>query len=107
MDEKQRLAIVETKQENYEKTQDEIFSYMREGRKQRDVVIQTLATLVEQSKKSIDYQEKCETDRIRHDSRITSLETSRTRMLGMTMGGSAATTSILGVIGYFLFGHKP
>lgn len=86
---------------NMTKTQDAIFSYMKEGRDQRDKMIQGFSTLAEKVEQASQYQQTCDTDRKEHNTRLTSLETSRTRQYGIAAGISFVITSIGGLIALF------
>lgn len=87
-------ATAEANIANLSKTQEAIFTYMREGRVQREEMIKGFTTLTEQSKATLDYQIACTSEREKLNDRTTSLETTRTRQYGVAAGISLVVTSI-------------
>lgn len=88
------------RQDKTDKTIEAIFSYMREGRDQREQMITGFATMSEQMKQNLAYQINCDLERKTHTKDIQSLKDSRTKARGIIAGALAVSSAVGTVIGW-------
>lgn len=101
---RERLATLEANQVTFTRTQEAIFSYMREGRLQREEMVKGFATMTEQMRQSQLYQERCDADREnmekdlkKQDKRIIATEGfQKTQIKGAVVAGGAISLLVMG-----------